>query len=261
MQIYLNNYIVSDKDPMITVQDRGFLLADGLFETIKIVQGRAEYLQEHLERLFQGAEVLCISHDLTFDKISDRLDQLIAINQFEESMLSARLTLTRGPGPRGLSPPEIISPTVMLTVSPYHPLPDHPLKLFVSSIRRNEFSPTSQLKTLSYTDNILARMEALQNGADEALMLNTQGFVACAASGNIFIEKNGILLTPPLTEGVLPGIMRAQILEQQPSQERRLTLEDCLAAEAVYVTNGLIGQKKAEVHFSMTNQGAAPKPY
>jgi branched-chain amino acid aminotransferase len=238
----VNPQIISVTTSLISCDDRGFLLGDGLFETIKIVDGKPEYLKEHVERLVAGARVLDIPFECHTAQIESKISELAVF-----PLSVARITLTRGSGPRGLNPPLDPKPNLYISVSEYHPLPDRPLKLFVSTIRRNEFSPSSQLKTLSYTDNILARIQALKNGADEALLLNTQGFVACAASGNIFIEKNGVLFTPPLSEGVLPGIMRAQILAHHPSEEKRLMLEDCRNAEAVYLCNSLIGMAKIDL--------------
>lgn len=246
LYISINHQILPAEQAFIASQDRGFLLADGLFETFKIENKQALYLPEHLERLYKGAELLNIPHKISLHSISETIDQLIAINHFSETSLSARLTLSRGPGPRGLLPAETCRPTVMLTISPYDEPSDQPLKLWVSPHRRNEFSPLSSTKSLSYTENVLGKMQAIANGADDVLFLNTKGFVACTSCANFFIEKNNRLITPPLSDGVLPGITRARILASgRICEERSITLEECYQAEAIFVTNALMGIKPA----------------
>lgn len=232
-----------DRDPLILAQDRGFLLADGLFETFKIVNGQAVHLQEHMSRLFQGASILGISHDITIDQIVNAMGDLMRANQYTDSVLSARLTLTRGPGPRGISPPVDIAPTVMFTMNPYCEPDERPQTLWVASNRRNEYSSLSNIKSTSYTDNIVAKIHAQQHGADDALFLNTKGFVACTTCANIFIVKNHVLITPPITDGILPGITRAHVIAESklPVEERSITLDECRAADQIFITNALMG--------------------
>lgn len=246
MYIYLNDQIISDDTPLISHQDRGFLLADGLFETFKIIDRTAVYLSEHLDRLFHGANILGISHSITFEKISKAILDLIEKNKLDGTVLSARLTLTRGVGPRGLLPPDPISPTVLLTISPYVAAPDRPYTLWVALNRRNEFSVLSNIKSLAYTDNVLGRIEAEKNGADDVLFLNTKGFVACTSCANIFIVKNNILITPSISDGVLPGITRQKVIQEStmPVQERSITLDECRDADEVFITNSLLGMRK-----------------
>jgi branched-chain amino acid aminotransferase len=246
MYIALNDQILPADQAAISCHDRGLLLADGVFETFKIEDQQALYLEQHLERLFKGAELLNIPHAISVQKIAKAIEQLIAINQLSEKTLSARLTLTRGVGPRGLLPPEDSMPTVILSLSPYPEPSAQPMKLWVSPNRRNEFSALSSIKSLSYTENVLGKMEAVKRGADDALFLNTKGFVACTSCANIFIEKNNRWMTPPLSDGALPGITRARILASgRTCEERSITLEECDEADAIFVTNALMGIKPA----------------
>jgi branched-chain amino acid aminotransferase len=245
MQVYLNGAFVTQTPPLIHAEDRGFLLGDGLFETLKLVNHRPVFLSQHLERMSSGAALLGIPFTLKDDHIEAIIAHLIAVNQSSADTLCARLTLTRGCGPRGLLPPTEISPTVLLTVQPYNPAPDRPLKLCLASFPRNEFSPLSRIKSLGYTENVLARLEAQQQGADDALLLNTQGRVVCTSMANVFIVKNGRWFTPPISDGALPGILRAQVLSERFVEECSLTFEACQTADKVLISNALIGLKEA----------------
>ena len=160
---------------------------------------------------------------------------------------SVRTTVTRGSGPRGLAPPEPACPVWWIAAAPRQAGSGFaPVSLHPSAIRRNETSPCSGLKTLGYLDAILAAREARARGFDEALFLNTQGRLACAGTGNLFAVLDGRLVTPPLSDGVLPGIVRAQVLGLAESlgigtAQRSLSLDEVLAAEAVVMTNSLRG--------------------
>jgi branched-chain amino acid aminotransferase len=247
MHYYLNGSITSESK--ISIHDRGFLLADGLFETLKIIDNQPEYLNEHLARMAAGAKVLGIPFELRAEQIIQAISELIALNRLDDQSLCARLTLTRGPGPRGLLPPADLQPTILLTIAPYSPPPDRPVILSLASNRRNEFSSLSTIKSLAYSDNVLGRLEAASQGADDCLFLNTRGLVACTSCANIFIVKNGVLITPPVSDGILPGIMRAQIIAQRGAIERSITLDECREAERILVCNSLMGMREAMVDF------------
>lgn len=245
MYAYLNHEIVSDETPQILLQDRGLLLADGLFETFKIIDDQPLYLEQHLQRLFSGANILGITHEISLAEITKAIDDLIEMNQWRGQTLSARLTLTRGAGQRGLLPSSDLSSTVLLTLAPYVQPSETPWILSVASNRRNEYSMLSNIKSLAYTEHVFARIEAQKNQADDALFLNTNGFVACTTCANIFLIKNQRLLTPALSDGVLPGITRARVIAESilPVEERSITLQECHTADQIFVTNALIGIK------------------
>jgi branched-chain amino acid aminotransferase len=156
-----------------------------------------------------------------------------------------RITVTRGPGLRGLLPRGTQHPTIMASLAPLPPGALFPrLSLDIAAIRRNETSPTSALKTLGYLDAIIAMRDAAAKGHDDALFLNSAGRVACAAVGNIFALFGRQLWTPPLTDGVLPGIMRGFVLAQcgdldLTGREASFDLQRLYAADAVFVTNSL----------------------
>lgn len=232
----------------LSPRDRGFLLADGLFETFKVIEGQAEDLDAHLARLARGAALLHIPYEQNKNSIEAKIQALILENHFENQSLSARITLTRGPGQRGLVPDTVSKPTFLITLAPYSPPLNRPLVLSLASDRRNEFSRLSNIKSLSYTENVLGRLEAIEAGADDCVFLNTRGFVACTSCANIFIEKEARLITPPLEDGVLSGITRAKIIASQKTVlEQSLTLQDCLEADRIWVCNSLIGMREARL--------------
>jgi branched-chain amino acid aminotransferase len=147
--------------------------------------------------------------------------------------------LTRGPAPRGVLPPEAPSPTCLITAGP-RPPGLAPARVVIASVtRRNEHSPLSRLKTLNYLDSILARQEAAALGADDAILLNTAGRVAEATAGTLFIRLGGETVTPPVSEGALPGIARALLLERGAAVEHRLTRADLALAESGFIVNSL----------------------
>lgn len=241
--VWLNGRTVSLTDAHISVTDRGFLLCDGLFETIPIYGGQVFDLDAHLERLASGLTVLKFAGSVDLVKLRAAITDYAAAGGVAQAVL--RLTATRGTGPRGLLPPTSPEPTLLMTLSPMPPLTAAPLSLQVATVtRRNEFSPLSRIKALPYLDNVLALQEARDHGADEALMLNTQGRIACASAANVFVLCGSRLETPPISDGALPGIMRASVLALAPKLglvpvESSLILEDLAGADEVFLTNSI----------------------
>jgi branched-chain amino acid aminotransferase/4-amino-4-deoxychorismate lyase len=168
-----------------------------------------------------------------------------------QARAAVRVTLTAGSGGRGLDRPPELQPRLFATAAP-SPKPSEPASLIVASVRRNEASPASRLKTLAYLDNVLARREARAAGADEAVMLNTQGELACAAAANLFWIEDGVVCTPAPATGCLPGVMAAQVcaaarglvVELREAFEGPAALEQ---AEAIFLTNSLIGVRPANL--------------
>ncbi|MDB5646239.1 aminotransferase class IV [Methylobacterium sp.] len=222
--------------------DRGLTLGDGVFDTALARHGRILFEDAHVARLAAAAA------RLGFPVPPERIAMAMRALAEEGLPLAAiRTTITRGSGPRGLAPPAEPRPVLWASSAPVGPgLAFSPLRLHPTAIRRNETSPGANLKTLGYLDAVLAAGEARAAGFDEALFLNTRGRVACAGTGNLFAVIDGILVTPPLADGVLPGILRAEILLRAPRlglpiAERSFDLAALLAAEAVFVTNSLRG--------------------
>jgi branched-subunit amino acid aminotransferase/4-amino-4-deoxychorismate lyase len=223
----------------IPLEDRGFLLGDGLFETVLWRDGAPMFWDEHMDRLRRGCQTLGLP-------APDPKALLAAVRAEADGLAQAavRLTWTAGSGGRGLDRPASLTPGLAVRASASAP-PAGPAMLVTSTVRRNEASPASRLKSLSYLDNVLARREALAAGADEAVMLNTRGEVACAAAANLFWITDGELFTSSLDCGVLDGIVRGKLVEALPVKEVRISADGLKRAEAVFLTNSLIGMRWA----------------
>ena len=232
---------MTDPADAIAPDDRGFTLGDGLFETVLAEDGVLDLWSEHVERMKRGCATLGLPAPEEAHLRAGALAALEAAG-LTRARAAVRLSWTAGRGGRGLERPG--SPLPRLSVlAMAAPAPTGPARLVTASVRRNETSPVSRLKTLSYLDQVLARREAAAAGADEALMLNGAGQIACAAAANIFWLATGVLHTPALDCGVLDGVMRARVIARSPVAvvETRAPLSALAEAEAVFITNSLIG--------------------
>lgn len=240
---------VAQEQAHVSIGDRGLLLGDGLFETVLVHKGRPFDLNAHLRRLENGLDVLGFAGAVDLEKLRADVALYLAAEGASDAVL--RVTVTRGAGPRGLAPPEKPLPMILMTLSPVPPARDAPLALHVAaSTRRNEHSPISRIKALPYLDNLIAFQEARHHGCDDALMLNTAGAVACASVANLFLIRDGRLETPPVSDGALPGMMRALALslaEQAGLQPAESSLRpiDVQKAEHVFLTNSVRGVTEA----------------
>ncbi len=216
MTVWLNGEFYEKSDGLISLTDRGLMLADGIFETILVKDKGPVFFKQHMARLRAGAAALAIPLHHTDADIHTNLKKLVHKQKIMGEDVAVRLTLTRGIGARGIALPtwQETHPTLFMTASAVLKPSTNPVSLIVSSIRRNEGSPVSSLKTLAYTDNILARREADLAGADDAILLNNGGHICCTTITNIFIVKNDTeLLTPDLRSGALPGIVRQIVMK------------------------------------------------
>jgi aminodeoxychorismate lyase len=247
MIVFLNGNFMPEADAVVPLSDRGFLLGDGLFETMRVAGGRPFRFAQHLERLSRGADFLKIKLPFTPKEIQKFAAQLIEKNELAEAVL--RVTLTRGAGGRGYSTRGADKPMLALTL---HPLPpastDEPLywSLITSSFRIPAGDLLASFKTTSKILNVLARAEAEDRGADEALLLNTNGEVAESAGGNIFWVYQEKICTVPTGRGVLPGITRAVVLEICQSlgletNKRVIKPEHLRNAQGIFITQSALG--------------------
>lgn len=244
--IYINGNFLPADQASVQASDRGLLLGDGLFETLLAINGRAMFLKEHWQRMNNGLAILNIPPPFDYPALENIVEQLLIKNQLMSGNATLRLTITRGAGPRGVLPAGNFSPNYFMTASVYSPNPINSFKTIFSSIRRNEYSPTTKLKSINYLDNILARLEADKAGVHDALFLNTQGNVTESTAANIFLVHNQTVFTPPVADGLIPGIIRAVVIDicsqlNIPVKEISITPEALLAAEEVFLTNSLIG--------------------
>lgn len=250
---YVNGQLVPEGAGAVSALDRGLLLGDGLFETMRVLGGRVLQWERHWERLHTGAQTIGIALPWTADDLRKAIGQTLHANDLSEA--TVRLTVTRGylTGARGLLPPADAQPTLLIRATPFAPYPDrlyrNGMRVMVSrTVRRNEHSPLSRVKSLNYLDNVIARQEASGKGADEALLLNSRGDVACATTANVFSVSAGRLHTPPVAAGALPGTVRALVCEGLAPNLGRVVVEETqtdesalLNSDEVFLTNALMG--------------------
>ena len=221
------------------VADRGLLLGDGVFDTSLVLGGKMVWREAHVRRLVEAATTLGFTIDPA--RVAEGIDAVLA----EARHGSLRVTATRGAGPRGLVPQQDPRPSILVTLAPLRPQALFaPLKLHLTDIRRNDTSPVARMKSLNYLDGVLASREALAAGCDDALFLNTRGKVACTGVGNVFVLIGDTLATPPVADGIVPGIVRRVLLDACDDLglegiERSLSLADIERADEVIVTNSL----------------------
>ncbi|MDE8349760.1 MAG: aminotransferase class IV [Acidocella sp.] len=238
MIIWLNGLIKPNETGRIDPTDRGFTLGDGVFETIRVVNRQPQHFERHLQRLRTGLALLAIPFEMKDVDLSEAISLVLKANHLYNAAI--RLTVSRGPSPRGIIPAIDAIPTVLIAASPL-PDPITPVNAVVCTVtRRNEMSPLSRIKSLNYLDSILARQEANHRGADDALLLNTRGYVAEATASNIIVFRSDQIVTPPLTHGALPGIMRSIFMEKYGAIEAPLLVEDLLASNAILLVNSLM---------------------
>lgn len=235
--VWLNGALVPAQAATIPAADRGFTLGDGLFETLRLQNGQARDVPAHFARLAGGARLLRLPLPFDAPGMDAMLAQTAAANGLQEGGL--RLTLTRGSGPRGLLPPEAPRPTILISAFPPPSRAACVSAIIASTIARDEASPLSRLKTLNYLPNILARLEARERGAEEAILLNHAGRVAGASIGNLLVRTGALWLTPPLSDGALPGIRRARLLAAGKITEAPIDPDTLKKASALCVSNVL----------------------
>ncbi len=244
--VFLNEGVIPQETGLIDAGDRGFLLGDGLFETLRCYSGKPFALAEHLNRLKMGLQQLKIPAPHHLENIPELIRSLLEYNQLTHGDSCVRITVTRGSSEsRGLALPEHCKPLLLITAVPLDQKPPPALSLTVSQYVRNERSGLSHLKTLNYLESILARAQAKERSFADALLLNTQGHLVCATAANIFFVKDNVIYTPSIESGALPGVMRHHVLEKA-KQLGLKTIESSIGthfitnADEAFITNSLI---------------------
>jgi aminodeoxychorismate lyase len=246
MIVFLDGAFVPEEQALISVFDRSFLYGDGLFESIRVYNGRPFRWRQHLERLRLGGEFLKIRVPYPSKELTRFAGELIRQNEMREAIL--RLTLSRGVGVRGYSPKGADHPLLVMTLHPVPQIdPERALhyRLITASFRVPADDRLANHKTCNKLPQILARAEAEASGADEAILLNTEGEVAEAASSNLFWEGKNTVYTTPLASGILAGVTRELVIElceavRIPCRERRITLPELQSAEGVFLTTSTL---------------------
>jgi branched-chain amino acid aminotransferase len=216
LKIYLNGKYVDEKDAKISIFDHGVLYGDGVFEGIRAYKGCIFRLKQHLDRLYSSAKYIMLKIPLTQSQLIDVVVNTCRLNKVKDGYI--RLVVTRGRGTLGLSPWLCPKPTIFVIAGRIQLYPEEFYKnglsvITVPTLRNLPETTNPRAKSLNYLNNILAKIEAHNSGAQEALMLNQQGYVVECSGENIFIVKNSTLYTPPGYIGALKGITRDCIVE------------------------------------------------
>ena len=213
--IYLNNKIVRKNKALISVFDHGFLYGDGIYETLMVYKGIVFKLDEHLDRLFRSASMIGLSIPKKSSVLKKAVYETVAANRQKDAVI--RISVSRGEGPTGLDPALCSKPTLVIMSSPFKDYPQRyyrkGVKVAIVKTRRNYYKAVDpQIKSLNFLNNILAKREAIEKNAYEALMLNYRGYIAEGTITNVFFVKKGVLYTPDAGTGILDGITRRIIL-------------------------------------------------
>lgn len=244
--VYFNGKLLPSESTGISPFNRGLLYGDGVFETLRVYNGGLFRFGQHVQRLQEGLQVLKIQfHNVVF-AVEQSVKEILQREKIIEG--AVRISIFRGDG-EGPDPPAGLTPSFLISIKSFIPYRTEDYatgyKARLVSVRRNSFSPLSRIKSLNYLDNILARLEAREHKAHEALLMNSLGWVAEGAASNVFLIKDNLLLTPPVDAGVLPGITRAAVLEiaaaarLQPREET-FSPEQLAAADEAFLTNSLM---------------------
>ncbi|MCO6043740.1 branched-chain-amino-acid transaminase [Aeoliella sp. ICT_H6.2] len=243
-QIYIGGQFFSQEDAKISVFDHGLLYGDGVFEGLRIYSGKVFRLGEHIQRLYESARAIWLEIPMTPDEMADAINETVAKNGLSDGYV--RAVITRGSGTLGLDPNRCSNPQVIIIADTITLYPqefyDNGLEIVtVSVIRNHPAALSARVKSLNYLNNILAKIEGLQAGCVEALMLNHKGEVAECTGDNIFIVKDGRLLTPPLDAGILAGVTREAVMDLAlelciPLAEPALTKHDIYVADECFLT-------------------------
>jgi branched-chain amino acid aminotransferase len=244
MKIYIDGKFYDEKTAKISVFDHGLLYGDGVFEGIRAYNGRVFKLAEHIERLFYSAKAILLTIPMSPRELTEAVVQTCRRNKIRDGYI--RLVVTRGAGTLGLNPNTCKRPSVIIIagkIQLYPPeLYKHGLEIITVPTTRNLHSALNPaIKSLNYLNNILAKIEALNGGCEEAILLNSEGFVAECTGDNIFIVKGGQLLTPPLSAGALYGITRGVVIglageTGMAVSEPNLTRYDLFIADECFLT-------------------------
>jgi len=245
--VFLNGKFVPEEQALVSVFDRGFLYGDGLFETIRVFNKVPFRWRQHLERFRQGGDFLKIALPFGPDELQCYAERLLAENGLTDAIL--RLALSRGKGIRGYSPKGANSPFLVMTL---HPVPDNGSQglvqwhLITSSFRLPANEQLSSFKTCNKLPQIMARAEADALDAQEAILLNTDGYAVEGASSNLFWVETDAVATPPLTSGILPGVTRSVIFElcdklNVQRRETNITSDQIATREGIFLSLSSLG--------------------
>ncbi|HET9800516.1 MAG TPA: branched-chain-amino-acid transaminase [Chthoniobacterales bacterium] len=243
-QIYVDGEFYAEGEAKVSVFDHGLLYGDGVFEGIRFYNGRVFRLEEHLDRLWDSARSICLEVPMSSRAMAEAVLETIRQNDLREGYI--RLIVTRGVGNLGLNPEQCKTPSVIIIAAQIALYSEEMYKrgltvVTVATRRTNPSALNPAVKSLNYLNNVMARIEANQAKADEALMLNDEGNVAECTADNVFIVKHGHIFTPPITAGALRGITRSVVFEIAAETgikvvETDITRHDVFIADEAFLT-------------------------
>ena len=242
--IYLDGQIVPESQAKVSVFDHGLLYGDGVFEGIRFYNGRVFRLEEHTRRLYDSAKSILLQVPISPEELMQATIDTVRANGLRDGYI--RTVVTRGTGPMGLSPYKCPKATVFIIAASIQLYPEaayvNGLTMATVATRRprHDILPPS-VKSLNYLNNVMAKVEAIQAGAEEGLMLNDQGLVAECTGDNIFVVRDGIVTTPPLSAGALDGITRRVVFEicaelDIPAREADFTRHEVFTCDECFLT-------------------------
>jgi branched-chain amino acid aminotransferase len=243
-KVSINGQLYDREDAKISVYDHGLLYGDGVFEGMRIYGGKVFRMQEHLDRLWHSAKAIWLQIPISPEQMARAVNDTVRHNRLDDGYV--RLIVTRGAGTLGLDPNRTSEPQVIVIADHIVLYPEefyrHGLEIItVSTIRNHPAALSPRIKSLNYLNNILAKIEGLQAGCVEALMLNHKGEIAECTGDNIFLVSRGALLTPPIDAGILEGITRDVVMELAaeagiPVRQPPLTKHDVYIADECFLT-------------------------
>jgi branched-chain amino acid aminotransferase len=244
MKVWIDGRLVDKADAKVSVFDHGLLYGDGVFEGIRVYHGKIFECEAHLDRFYQSAKAIRLTIPMTRDAVRAAMEETVKANNFTDCYI--RLVVTRGVGSLGLSPVRCEKPSVFVITDLLELYPremyEKGLSIITASVIRNHPNAISpRVKSLNYLNNILAKLEAIDAGVAEAIMLNSEGNVAECTADNIFIVHDGQVRTPQTNDGVLEGVTRRVMLqlcqrENIPCVEKTLQRHDLYIAAECFLT-------------------------
>ena len=243
-KVYINGKLYPKDEAKISVFDHGLLYGDGVFEGIRCYNGNIFKLSEHIDRLYDSAKAISMEIQLTRDELKDAVINTLKANNLKDSYI--RLIVTRGVGKLGLNP-FLCAESQVIIITDFIQLYSKELyekgldAIIVPTIRNHSDALNPNVKSLNYLNNILAKIECINAGATEGIMLNKDGYVAEGTGDNIFIVKDNGIITPPTTAGILIGITRNVVIELANEagttvKEEQLTRDDLYNADECFLT-------------------------
>src|SRR5688500_2107925 len=244
LKVWIDGKLLDKEDAKISVYDHGLLYGDGVFEGIRVYSGRIFKLEPHLRRLWDSAKAIRLQIPYSQQELAAAMQETVKVNNFTDCYI--RLVVTRGPGHLGISPQKCGRASAIViadTIEMYNrDMYEKGVAVITASVIRNHPNALSpRIKSLNYLNNILARIEAIDAGVPEAIMLNHDGNVAECTADNIFIVKGGTVLTPGTADGILEGITRKVIIElcrahNVPIHEKTIQRHDVYVADECFLT-------------------------